>query len=308
MGNIGEVLSIKKIRFVVAGATGYLGSHLIGYLNSKGIPCMALGRKLPKERKIYVHNQPVIDWKTDEELVKKLKDFGGQVIVNASGYYSRGETFNEINNYVDGNILFPSKLALASIFAGAKRFVHVGSLWEWDQNGDARQRNYYSYSKYSGSHALDVICKNYRRDFLYHLKINDTYGGHDNREKLIPYIKKCITENQEIEIANINKIVNFVHVDDVIQAILKISNFEDFNKNERVFSLLSNESVSIRELLEKISKVVGNSVALKAPKSASPVSSGLDVWVGAPKIPNFKFQHDLGSGLMEYFHDTNTRS
>lgn len=115
------------MKIVLTGATGFLGSHILEYLQSKpSVQVTALVRKQiePKAAKIIKIDDigPNTDWS------KVLQ--GQQVVIHtaAIAHIQEGETLGQQAEYRRVNVQGTINLARQAAISGAKRFIYISSI------------------------------------------------------------------------------------------------------------------------------------------------------------------------------------
>jgi nucleoside-diphosphate-sugar epimerase len=112
----------------VAGATGFIGQHIVRRARAEVVPVVAVTACRVTSVGQTHHLEGADRWVADHEqeyrrLVRALD--GVEVIINASGIAAPGSS--SVRDLWSGNVLWPLVLARASAEAGTTRLVHISS-------------------------------------------------------------------------------------------------------------------------------------------------------------------------------------
>jgi|TARA_B100001093_G_scaffold82810_1_gene74228 nucleoside-diphosphate-sugar epimerase len=217
---------IKKKEILIAGGTGFIGFHLAEKCISKGMSVTSISTKYPrKDRKLRGVKYLVCDLfkkKELQKLIKKNYDF----VVNLGGYVDHNNKKKTHNSHYIGcknlsNILLKKKII---------NFIQMGSSSEYgklpsphDEKKSASLQSIYGKSKYSASKYLLNLYKKKKFPVTV-LRLYQAYGPGQDANRLIPFIIKSCIKNEKFPCSTGNQFRDFIHVDDVIRAILKCFN------------------------------------------------------------------------------------
>ena len=87
------------------------------------------------------------------------------------------------------------------------------------------------------------------------LRLTDTYGPDDERAKLLPFLLQAARSGTELSMSPGEQRVTFVHVDDVVDAILLA--LVTPGLTGEVWNVGSGEVVTVRDCLERIEALTG---------------------------------------------------
>ncbi len=117
--------------------------------------------------------------------------------------------------------------------------------------------NAYSASKIGGEALLRSYERCYGLDSLI-FRFSNVYGMYDESDRVIPiFIRKC-SANEPLTVYGESKILDFVHIDDVTDGLIKALTHFDSMKGE-VFNLASGTSKSILFIAQTIKELTGSS-------------------------------------------------
>tara|TARA_Y100001972_G_scaffold128271_2_gene188291 strand:- start:1419 stop:2276 length:858 start_codon:yes stop_codon:yes gene_type:complete len=176
------------MKIIVAGATGYLGSHIIKALQQSDHTFQAIARNQTKLNKLGVGDDQIIEAEVTkpETLAGKLE--GADLIISTVGITRQkdGLTYMDVDYQANLNLLHEAKIA------GVRKFVYVSAI-----NGQhmrhlkimAAKEKFVDELKSSGMEYLVVRPNGFfsdMRDFLYMAKKGKVYLFGDGEFKLNP--------------------------------------------------------------------------------------------------------------------------
>lgn len=106
----------------------------------------------------------------------------------------------------------------------------------------------YAQSKLMG----EMLCHSYSRDYGVQctiLRLFNVYGEHQKAEFLIPYLVACGRDQMPATIYNINSARDFLHVDDVVQALVKVPSL---TKSFGIFNIGSGTATTTQQIIDLI--------------------------------------------------------
>lgn len=245
------------MKILITGATGFIGQSLVSFLVKKNIEVFCLVRKNSDISKIDKNVSIVISNCNTNNLIDLfLKEKFDGVIHLASLFLSEHKV-EDIEDLISSNILFGTKLLEASKLGKVKWFINTGTLWQNFNNDDYNPVNLYAATKES----FQNIAKYYieTSDLIFcTIKINDTFGPNDTRNKIFNLWLK-ISQTQELfEMSPGEQIIDISYIEDIVNAYyillthLNSKNFASF-KN-RTFVIASKKRVTLKELAKIFEK------------------------------------------------------
>ena len=251
-------MKIKKKTFLITGATGFIGSHIVKFLLKKKYTVYVLIKftsikKINKKRNLHI-----IYYKNFNEIKKKLKKYNFLNFIHCATYYSNSSnTESKIIHMINSNIVF-GMLVFMAVQNTIKTFINFGSMMEYDKYNIKKPLNFYGLTKKIYEEILDYSI-NKNKIKYYNIKLYDTYGPNDKRNKIIPkiidnYYKNKITkinsENLQINIVSIEKILKFI--DHILMNKLLPGSY-----------CLLVSFIKIKKILENINKKLNKKIIVK---------------------------------------------
>ena len=289
-----------KKKLLITGSSGFIGNlflknalkngyHVIDVLRAKNTK----NKDLNQLRKIYPKSYNSIFYKKYKDINNKLKDKKFDGFINFATLYKNSHLNNEIQSFIDSNIIFPS-IILDAIVIKVKKVINIGTMMQHVDGKNYIPQNFYASTK----SAFEMICsyfgKKNKHMKLYNLKFYESYSELDKRKKLIPTLYKNFKKNKTTEIVTRNLELNVIHTDDLIKSIyiLLKKNIKSGN-----YCLKNNKNININQLIKSINSKSPNSLKVKflGNKSIKPKKSFLKT------LPKWKADITIQKKIEKYF-------
>ena len=253
-----------KKRILITGSTGFIGSHIVNLLLKKNIYIYDILREKNKNSK-YIKklkknkNYFPIFYKKFKELEDKLKKIKINTVINCATYYSTKNDIKTIENLIQTNIIFCSVI-LETLKKKIKKFINFGSMMEYSGSNYFSPKNFYAITKFSFQ-KIEQFYKKYNPKIkFYDLKLYETYGDNDKREKIIPTIIKKYFQNKNMKIISKNLIMNFVHIESLMLAIEMIIS----NKiQEGEYCIKNKKFTKIKKIIDSLNNKLKKKIKVK---------------------------------------------
>ncbi len=247
-------------RVLLTGATGFLGSHVIGQLLAVGYEVHALARTPGVDAGVSWHAADLLDDRQARAVVEKLRP---DHLVHLAWYAEHGRfwTAPENADWV------AATLRLLAFFAasGGLRAVLAGSCAEYDWGQDyercreldgpggpatpTRPSTMYGVAKHaahgvSEAYALaSGVSLAWARVFL-------LYGPGEDPRRLVPSVARALLAGQPAETTDGTQVRDLMHVEDVAAGIVALLS----SGVEGPVNVASGEGVAIRTVLELLAE------------------------------------------------------
>jgi nucleoside-diphosphate-sugar epimerase len=256
---------IKKI--LITGATGFVGSQVLSSLNDKNVNLRAVVRKskdnflAEKNDKVEIiiiedlFNKDVAWWKNNCK--------GISTVIHVAWSFEHGNYLQSLKN-IDC-MIGTLNLAKGAMLAGVKKFVGIGTCFEYDMNyrklsvntplkpltvyAGAKASLYTILSQFFSANSVKFIwCR------LFYL-----YGINEKENRLVAYLHKKLSNGQNAYLTSGKQIRDFLDVSEVGRIIAKIA----LGNQEGPINICSGKPISIRQLAENIADKYGRRDLLK---------------------------------------------
>jgi nucleoside-diphosphate-sugar epimerase len=246
----------KDKKILITGATGFLGSHLLPALIEKGYGIIVLKRSFSNIWRIQNVISQIESYDIDKVSIKKIFDeneIGG--IMHLATDYGRKNN-NDIVQMSKANIEMPAKLLDLGCKHGVIFFINTHTFWN-------SKYNLYSAMKNSFIEIAKYFSANFKVKFI-NMKIEHMYGEKDDYGKFIPFVIKNILEDKKIKVTKGEQKRDFIYVNDVIDAYLKVlDNLGNLNNNFTEFEIGTGNSVTLRDFVNKIEEEINKKANIK---------------------------------------------
>ncbi len=253
-----------KQRILITGATGFIGSNIINLLLEKKIYIYDILRKKNKNNK-YIKklqkkkNYFPIFYNKFNDLEEKLKKININMVINCATYYSNKNDVETIEKLIQTNIIFCS-IILETLKKKIKKFINFGSMMEYSHGNNFSPKNFYAITKFSFQKIEEFYKKDNPKIKFYDLKLYETYGDNDKREKIIPTIIKKYSQNKNITIVSKNLAMNFVHIESLMLAVKMIIKNQI---QEGEYCIKNKKFTKIKELIDSLNKKLKKKIKTK---------------------------------------------
>jgi UDP-glucose 4-epimerase len=242
---------------LVTGASGFIGAHLCRRLEALGVTVHGVSRT-PRQGG-FVSKWWKVELDDSTETRKLVDAVAPDIIFHLASFVSGKRDLNYVLPALRSNFLSAVNLLAGVTETDCARIVLTGSLEE--PEGDiesAVPASPYAAAKGAAStyarmfHALYGTPVVTARLFM-------VYGpGQNDHTKLVPYVTRSLLKNQVAELMSGTREVDWVYVDDVVDAYLVLGSREGV-EGETV-DVGSGKLVSVRSVVEQITEIIGPGV------------------------------------------------
>lgn len=240
------------MKILITGGTGYVGKKLISYFSdNSNFDLFVIVRK-PVDFSVNV--KTVND---DEHLEENIAAIKPDVVIHLASYLTANSGINDINNLIDANILFGTRLLNALKNVNLKCFINVGTFAEYHL-GDGELNPTYLYA--ATKTAFRSVLKYYAelsKIKVIHVIPYTIYGGKDSKKKIIDYLFDAIDSPEPLKMSAGLQYLDFIHINDVVDFFLQLTtNFSKIEHNE-VLHLGTGKPNNLREVVAQIEELTG---------------------------------------------------
>ena len=197
---------VENTLIVISGATGYIGSNLLSYLD-----------KLKYETILIGSNKKIINNKFTQYLpsdITKLIHHSKKNIYFfhlATFYSKKGSDKTKIE---EANINFGVEILEKLRQNNLRKIIYTNTMFKFqEENKD------YFYTR-TKNKFTDLIKSELKLgEILSELYLDNTFGPNDTRNKIFNQIKTCIINEQISPVANKEAFINLSYIDDVIHCL-----------------------------------------------------------------------------------------
>jgi len=249
----------------ITGANGFVGRHVLNHLLRENHNIKILVRK-SKIRNQYQPNIKVIELNDlFHEKAETLKQIlkGVEILIHLAWY-------TEPNQYLTSPLNIDCltgtlNLAKAFVEAGGRRFIGIGTCFEYDTdqcllsiNTPLNPKSIYAASKASAFQLLTQIFSVSGVEFSW-CRLFYLYGDGEDTRRLVAYIKQKLSIGETVELTSGNQIRDFLDVRDAAKMIVE----ESLGSLQGPINICSGIPITIRQIAENIADHFGRRDLLK---------------------------------------------
>lgn len=262
----------KKVNILITGGAGFIGANFVykfldlGYnvnlLEKQGVNLWRLGKIKDKIQLYYV------DSKNYNELEHFIVKLNPKIILHFAAYGAYQAKQQDIKTTIDTNLLTTINLVNACKKIKFGCFINTGSNSEYGvkekpikETDLLEPNNLYGITKT----AATMYCQDATRKFglpIVTVRPFAVYGYFEEKERLIPYIIKSYLTNTELKLSSPKSVRDFVFIEDVIDAYLKI--IENIQKIKgEIFNIGTGKQNTIDQVVKTIKEVTKSPIEPK---------------------------------------------
>ena len=233
------------MKILVIGGTGFLGYHLVKYLEKQGHKVSILDKKKGHFKN---ENNKIIlgDINNFRKLSKVIKN--QDIVYNFAAISDIGESIKNPIGTAKNNILGNLLVLDLCVKNKIKKFIYSSSLYV---NGD--HGGFYSCSKKACENYIEEYERKYNLNFLI-LRFGSLYGsGSDMSNGLHRIIFNSLKKKQVYYEGNPETSREYIHVEDAGRATIDLALLKNF-KNQKI-NISGHNTIKITELLEMIKEI-----------------------------------------------------
>ena len=259
------------MKFVVTGATGFIGREVVSSLLKQGhyVYCVCRPNSpkvavLPKDDNLSIVEATMADYST---LGDKITN--ADVLINMAwdGITREGRDFTDVQR---DNITYALQTMDAAKAMGCKVFVETGSQAEYGIVNDVITEDTpcYPFSDYgkaklalkeaASKHAEEIGIK------YLHLRIFSVYGENDHPWAMISSCTFKMLNNEDVELSACQQQWNFLYVKDCAKQITLLSEWAYVNMetSHEVINLASEDTRTLKSYIEEMYSLTGSTSKL----------------------------------------------
>ena len=280
----------------IIGSNGFIGRNLKKYFQDHKLHNVYNFSSYTKFKKNWIN-----------KVSSEIAIFKPEIIINCAASQILDDDKKSIqkllNSNLHSNIYFLNKATQNKNFKG---YITFGTKWEYDKNRNFDPLNFYAATK----HANDVFLKYFsikKKVSTVSLKIFDTFGEHDNRNKILNLLLKSYKKNKVLKMTSGNQYLDFVHIDDISKLILMIC--EDIKSNKlkdfNYYTVSSKKPVKLKMLINQLKRSLNHELKVMMGKKKYRTNEAMSQINKIKNYPGWKPGHNLVNKIVKIFDGTN---
>jgi nucleoside-diphosphate-sugar epimerase len=244
---------------VITGGTGFIGSHLVKAIDESKYSIYVVSRsKKRPERLENLSNLTLVVESDLSQLFIRKKIYG---IIHLATYYGREES--DLEEMLNVNVGLPNFLLMLALKHKISFFINTDTFFNTIGQSYSHLNSYTISKRYSWGSMENLASGSNLK--LLNLKLFHVYGPNDGESKFTSWIcRQMITSQKPIKLTEGKQRRDFIHVNDVVSAYLKVIDQLDEINHFETIQVGTGESHSIKDFILTIEK------ALKERKIATP--------------------------------------
>ena len=232
------------MKIFITGGTGFIGRPVVDILARSGHDILILSRAPQKKSGFLKGDLSHLD------LIKeKIKKFNPDVILhlaweNVSDYVNPQNSLKNLSNSLNF-ILFASSLSCKKIVCAGSGLEYGTLKGKVSELTEVQPSNIFEASKVALHVVGRKIAEKSSAQFLW-FRIFHSYGPGQRSAALIPYLLRCLKDGSAPDIKNPKAANDYIFVDDVASAIIKIVEKKDLKSN--VYNIASGRLTSVGDI------------------------------------------------------------
>ena len=246
---------------LITGATGFIGTHLAARLVERRATVVAVVRPTTDTRLIPEGVRPIVHDGTTAGLVDVVRRVRPDITFHLAARFVAQHGPDDIAGLVADNVLLSAQLFDALAGAGCGRLVNVGTGWQHRAGAPTRPVNLYAATKQAVQDLLAFFTDASPLRAVT-LKLFDTYGPGDRRQKLFTILRRASETGVPLQMSRGEQLLDLVHVHDVVAAMLVAAQRAGSNEVEpsEVFAVSAATRYTLREVVELYSSITGRRI------------------------------------------------
>lgn len=290
---------------IITGATGYIGSHVLRYLLSKGWDIHIIA----DPQFGYANIQDVLSqidvFEYDgnaSSLCGYFKSVKADVVFHLAAAVITNYTPDQVAILVQSNIQFGTEILEAMKLSGIKLIVSTGSYWQNYNSDSYNPVDLYAATK----EAFEKIIQYYVDAFdIRHinLRLFDVYGEDDNRPKLWTLLREIAGTDKHIAVSPGEQLLDLIHISDVCRAYEAAYNtlYTDKTIKNEVFGVRTGITVSLKEAVTQMEKASGKKINVDFGAKQYKDREVMRPCDKYKKLPNWEYLIPLCDGFKRFF-------
>lgn len=253
------------MKVLLTGVTGFVGSHLAQYLYERDFCVYGLIRK-PINNENLASKLCNIQLRvfTEENLNDIIADIKPDLVIHLASLYLTVHNYQQIENLIQSNITFPTKLLEAMCANKVTKLINTGTSWQHYNSAEYDPVNLYAATK----QAFEDIAKFYVSSKGFSaitLKLFDTYGPNDTRGKLISLLDSLSISQEFLSMSPGEQVVEVTHIHDVCSAyLIAINKIMTMQAGEsHSYGVDSNSRLKLKDLVAEYERANGVKLNIK---------------------------------------------
>jgi nucleoside-diphosphate-sugar epimerase len=286
---------------LITGGTGFVGSHLTSHFLRLNQSVHLLVR--PNS------NLQHLDWLngafhlhiydgTTASVISILQKVKPRCVFHLASVSTAEHSSDQVEPLILSNVLLGTQMLEAMTISGVKSIISVGTFWQHYNSESYRPSCLYAATKqafedileyYADAKAIKAIT----------LKLFDTYGPHDSRNKLFSQLRRAASTGITLQMSPGGQKLDLVFIDDIVEAFVQAERnlLATTSPTCKVFGVSSGHQVVLRDLVAQYSRVIGKSIPIKWGARPYREREIMTPWSPRQHLPGWSARTGLDEGM-----------
>lgn len=247
------------MKFLVTGATGFIGKSLVNLLLEQGHSILAISRteniELQQDKIIWIQSSLQLD----ASAMDRVREFEPEILIHLAWEKIPDFSFEtSVENLNHQLAFFRNIFKIDSL----QKIIVTGSCWEYNkkigscvETENVVSSNYFTWAKNSLRDFLQFECNQNNIKFIW-ARVFYVYGPDQRKESLLPTVIQNIQNNLVPTIRTPSNSNDFIYIDDVNEGLL---HFAQQKIPSGIYNLGWGKSTSIIEIVATIESIIHHS-------------------------------------------------
>lgn len=251
---------------LVTGGSGFIGSNLVKRLIDKGWRVHIIIRPtsdlLQLNEVIGLIHIHIYDGSI-ECLLEIFKLAQPNIVFHLASLFLAHHTPNDVAPMIQSNLVFATQLIEAMVTNKVYKLINTGTSWQHYKNRDYSPVCLYAATKQAFESILQFYLEATPLEAIT-LKLFDSYGVNDPRQKLFTLLAKISSQQEVLEMSPGEQKVSLVYIEDIIDAyFIAIKKLQSgLIDSHRIYSIGGEFIFSLREIVSIYEEETGEKLSI----------------------------------------------
>jgi nucleoside-diphosphate-sugar epimerase len=289
---------------LVTGATGFVGSHLCSALLRLGWKVDCIVRPTSSGSLALASDAHFASYEyagKPGEIAAIVERSKPDIVFHLASYAVGSHSCDDVPKIISANISLGVELVDAMTTHEIKFLVNTGTFWQHFGGSAYSPVSLYAASKQAFEDLLQYYVELEGLQVVT-LKLFDTYGPNDQRNKILNLIKNASMNSIPLEMSAGDQLIDLVHVDDVVAAYLCAARrlLGGQTTGHEKYGIASGMPLSLKQLVKLYNEVANRPVDVKWGALPYRVREPFALWQDFCALPGWMPQVSLSEGLRQF--------
>jgi nucleoside-diphosphate-sugar epimerase len=296
------MLNNKKVGTVlVTGGSGFIGSNLVKRLISEEWNVHLIVRPTSEIEQlnevvdlIHIH---IYDGSI-ESLLEIFKLSQPDIVLHLASLFLAQHTPKDIAPMIQSNLVFATQLVEAMVVNKVYKLINTGTSWQHYENKDYSPVCLYAATKQAFEAILQFYIETTPMQVIT-LKLFDSYGANDPRQKLFSLLEKLADRQETFAMSPGNQKINLVYIEDILDAYCVAIDklITGLNSSHESYAVSSNNILTLREAVSIYEEEIGCELPIAWGERSYREREVMETWNRGIPIEGWQPQVSLREGI-----------